>query len=492
MAITRRQFIKRTGLATAGTLLGPGLFGSPFVRRALADTIGDRYLVVLFLDGGNDGLNTVTPYDDGTSATLRAHYETNRKIGTGGIRLLQSELNATRLDGYGGVNGLDPNTGTPLALHPGFAPLFAGSPSAWSAGDVAVIQGCGYPFYNLSHDESRRIWRSANPLSVGAYAGTGWCGRHLAAEYGSTDIPGVCIGGEVAGELAQTATGVLSMYDLADFTFPYDDQYSDDVDAKKTAFQALYGSARGNLQPGVRYIGDTGTATFNSTELYNALSTTYDNDTSQDVFRAEWESVNRSTVRDLHEITKVIYGVSTGAQGGQITARFFSFDNGGYDTHSDQGGADPNGQHYGLHNEVATALDIFRRHSIALGTWNKTLVVVWSEFSRRIPQNDNGTDHGSQGPVLVLGGGVNGGVYGNHPDIDPNALDDDENTPYSQNPSDPFRSTDIRDVYGTILKHWLNMPVAQITGAGGVLPVDPGTEDPNLTWQSPNLDLGFI
>ena len=61
MAITRRQFIKRTGLATAGTLLGPSLFSNPFVRQAMADTIGHRYLVVLFLDGGNDGLNTVIP-----------------------------------------------------------------------------------------------------------------------------------------------------------------------------------------------------------------------------------------------------------------------------------------------------------------------------------------------------------------------------------------------------------------------------------------------
>jgi uncharacterized protein (DUF1501 family) len=63
MAITRRQFITRTGLATAGTLLGPRLFENPFVRQAMADTIGNRYLVVLFLDGGNDGLNTVIPID---------------------------------------------------------------------------------------------------------------------------------------------------------------------------------------------------------------------------------------------------------------------------------------------------------------------------------------------------------------------------------------------------------------------------------------------
>ena len=74
MAITRRQFLKRTGLATAGTLLGPSLFGNPFVRHALADTIGDRYFVVIFLDGGNDGVNTVVPVDNG-GGTLRDDYD---------------------------------------------------------------------------------------------------------------------------------------------------------------------------------------------------------------------------------------------------------------------------------------------------------------------------------------------------------------------------------------------------------------------------------
>ena len=75
MAITRRQFLRRSGLA-AGGLATYGLFGSPLVRRALAD-VGDKYLVVLFLDGGNDGLNTVTPISDG-SASLRLHYQAQR------------------------------------------------------------------------------------------------------------------------------------------------------------------------------------------------------------------------------------------------------------------------------------------------------------------------------------------------------------------------------------------------------------------------------
>src|SRR6185503_10092225 len=74
MAITRRQFLKRTGVMAAGSVLGPTLMQNMWVRQALAETIGDRYLVVLFLDGGNDSLNTVIPVTNG-SGSLRSDYE---------------------------------------------------------------------------------------------------------------------------------------------------------------------------------------------------------------------------------------------------------------------------------------------------------------------------------------------------------------------------------------------------------------------------------
>src|SRR6185503_16876565 len=161
-----------------------------------------------------------------------------------------------------------------------------------------------------------------------------------------------------------------------------------------------------------------------------------------------------------------------------------------YDTHSDQGAAETDGQHYSLHAEVGNAIRLFWEDLATMGPGgsniqNKVCILVWSEFSRRIPQNDNGTDHGSQGPMFVIGGTVNGGVYGNHPNIDDLALDNNGNTPYSQ-AAGAYRSTDFRDVYGTILKHWLNMPAGSIPA---VLPADGG--DPDLYWTSPDFDMGF-
>jgi len=97
MAISRRQFLKRTGVATAGALFGPSFFSNPFLRSAMAATIGDRYFITLFLDGGNDGLNTVIPVTNGSTGTLRTAYTTARKTGAGGLQLATTDLGPTTI-----------------------------------------------------------------------------------------------------------------------------------------------------------------------------------------------------------------------------------------------------------------------------------------------------------------------------------------------------------------------------------------------------------
>ena len=398
MAITRRQFIKRTGLATAGAFFGPSLFGNPFVRQAMAQTIGDRYFVVLFLDGGNDGFNTVVPYGAGT---LRTAYETYRNAGS--LQLLPGDLDGT-IPGTGGtLIGNDFNTGEQLALHPGFNGFpgvsagAGGLKAIYDAGELAVIQGCGYPEYSLSHEQARAIWQTANPLGVSGYSGTGWVGRHLQSEYGAADIPSVNIESGVAPEFRQTTTSVLAIESLEDFGFPYDLEYPDDATLKEAAFNALYGGAQSGQ---LSYVANSGLATLASTNSYPPLHALYATDRS--VFNDLYDGVDRGTARDFREIAKIIYGVHTGQPG--VSARFFRLSNGGYDTHSDQGAAQPDGQHFLLHAEIGAALKVFRDDLTDMGVWDKTCVLVYSEFSRRIPQNNNGTDHGSQGPMFVIGG----------------------------------------------------------------------------------------
>ncbi|MCC6764579.1 MAG: DUF1501 domain-containing protein [Deltaproteobacteria bacterium] len=480
MAITRRQFLELASGAAAGSLLGPGVFGSPFVRRALAETIGDRYLVVLFLDGGNDGLNTVVPVDN--AGGLRALYDVARPS----LGLAPDALAMTLL-------GSDPGTGEQLAFHPGLrgfgpgTPGFGGLKSLYDLGKVAVIQGCGYPEHDLSHEISRVAWQTGDPLGSGS--GAGWVARHLALEYAGSAIPAVNIADAIVGEFRQSGTGVLTLRSLADFDFPYDPTHAGDDVRRRDAFLALHAAASGSTQPFLRAVADTGTATLLSSEKYPLVAQAYDADPDRAVFADLYEGVGRDLARSLREVSKVIYGVSNGLYPGTVAARFFQVNNNGYDTHADQGGAEPTGQHFTLHAEVGAALKIFYDDLDDMGVADKVCVLVWSEFGRRIPQNDNGTDHGSQGPMFVIGGAVNGGLYGNHPNISPLALDGEGNTVYSQD-ANAFRSTDFRDVYGTVFKHWLNMPAAAITGVGGILPPDGG--DPASYWTAPDLDLAFL
>ncbi len=141
-----------------------------------------------------------------------------------------------------------------------------------------------------------------------------------------------------------------------------------------------------------------------------------------------------------------------------------------------------------MHGEVGERRSkLFYDDCADMGIANKVCIMVWSEFGRRVEQNDNGTDHGSQGPMFVIGGGVQRRRLRQPPEHRPAALYDDGNTVYSPGPGDPFRSTDLRDVYGTILKHWLNMP-----------PTDPPRQSSRSTaairrrWTQPNFDMGFL
>ena len=482
MAITRRQFIKRGGLVTAGTLLGPQLFGNSLMRQAYAALEdNDRYFVVIFLDGGNDGQNTVIPADN-AGGLLTAYNDARTNI-----RITPGELTNSLI-------GLDPISGTQLGIHPGFnvpGDFFdngagtGGLKALYDAGDVAVIQGCGYPEYSLSHEEARVIWQTGVPL--GTSAGTGWIGRHLAAQYGGNQIPAVNIDDSIVGEFRQTGTSILAVRDLDSFEFPFDGDYPDDIGPKTAAFNAINLSAVTGAQPSAVFIGNTGNATIDSAAAYQSLSGLYNTD--RPIFRQRYADIGRSVSNDLREVARVIYGVEQGVP--NVNARFFQLSNGGYDTHSDQGGADVNGQQYSLHAELGGALKVFFDDLNDMGIANKVTVLVWSEFSRRVPQNDNGTDHGSQGPMLIIGGGVNGGVYGNHPNINDAALDDEGNTEYTQN-ANSFRSTDFRDVYGTILKHWVNLPQGTVQG---LLPLDSTPDaisDPAHYWRTANFDLGFV
>src|SRR6185436_13428735 len=121
--------------------------------------------------------------------------------------------------------------------------------------------------------------------------------------------------------------------------------------------------------------------TLDATDVYPDLNAAYDDDLgSRKSWGDQYDALDTSTASRLREIAKIIYGVSSGAAG--ITARHFELANGGYDTHSDQGAL--TGPHYDLHRELGDALELFFADMADIGIANKVLVMVFSEFSRRI------------------------------------------------------------------------------------------------------------
>lgn len=464
MKVSRRRFLQG---ATAGALLGPSIFNHALVRNSLANSIGSKHLVVVFLDGGNDGISTICPVDDG-GATLRQAYEAHRDTGSGGTRLLSGNLLPI---------GVDANTGANLGLHPSLQGLHD---IHTTHGSVAFIQGCGYPEYSLSHDESRGIWETASPR--GGSPPGGWVGRHLAAGYGPTDVPAVAVNWNLPGDFRNTGTSVLTMKRVEWAGFPYDWRYGGDTAAKRAAFEAIHAEAGASAQKQLGYIGQSGTSTLISSEAYPQLHDLYRN--ARPSWDAQYEDLDTAMADDFREIAKIMYGVQQGVP--NVTARYFQCSKGGYDTHSDQGGDGPEDRLSSLHSEVADALKVFYEDLDDMGIIEEVAILVWSEFSRRIQQNDSGTDHGSQGPMILLGGKVRGGIFGNHPNINAAALDDSGNTPYSQDGADPFRSLDFRDVYGGILKQWVGMSQGDVLS---LLPLDVGPASEYWTVENFDMDL---
>lgn len=465
MTLSRRQFLTRTGLATGGLMM-PSWLGNPFVQAASAAAAG-RSVVVIHLDGGNDGLNTVTPVDDG-GGTLRTDYEANRD----NLRLPAGSLLPI---------GADANTGAQLGLNPALAGLKA----IWDLGKCAVVQGCGYPRNNLSHDGSNRVWRTAYPV-LSAPDANGWMGNALIdLGYLGTDIPAVNIGPKIAPSFRQAVTNVLAFESLDDFGFPYDLDHPGDDAAKRACVDLMFSSAVATGQAQEAFVGSTCGSALLATE---AFVESYVND--RGAWVSLYDELGTGLARDLREVAKIMYGVSLGVPG--MDARYFQVSMDGYDTHASQGAGDPGARHYELLKGFGEAVQLFYDDCADMGIIDDTLILVWTEFGRRVKQNGSGTDHGSLTPVFALGGQVLGGLYGNHPDISPAGLDSQGNMAYSQDPLNPYRPTDFRDVYGTVLAQWLGVPEATLLA--NVLRPDPIGYDPVQYWVDGNhdFDIGFV
>ena len=346
---------------------------------AWAVTATPRLLILIELRGGNDALNTVVPIDDGTYFDLRPRL-------------------ALKLDAVVRFAGAP-------ALHPSLAPL----ESLWRDGQMAILQGVGYPAPNLSHFRSIEIWDTASDSQQ--VLQTGWLTRTVDRQsaFAAASADGVVIGAADLGPLAGGARAV-ALNDPARF-----------------ARQARLASADGAPARGA---------------LAHVLRV------ESDVVRAGADI--RSDLTFKTEFPRGAFGLAVQhaagiAASGKVPVLRLTLS--GFDTHQNQLGI-----HANLLRIVAESVVALRAALSEHGIWERTLILTYSEFGRRARENQSGgTDHGTAGALFAFGSHVRGGVHGDVPSL--RQLDDSGNLKHT---------TDFRRVYATVLEHWWQLPSERV------------------------------
>jgi uncharacterized protein (DUF1501 family) len=352
-------------------------------RLALAQQNAYRRLLVLVeMKGGNDGLNTVVPYAD------RAYYDLRPRIGIARDAVLQLDARA--------------------GLHPALEPLMP----LWRAGELALVQGVGYPQPNLSHFRSIEIWDTASASDQ--YLSRGWLARAFAADPVPAGFAadGVAVGGHDMGPLAG-GRRAIALNDPGQFQR-----------------QARLVRPEGrSANPALEHILRV------EAEIAQAASRL-----SADVpFATEFpNSPFGNAVRAAAELAANRSGVA---------AIRLTLD--GFDTHENQ----PARQQR-LLGELAAGLAALKSALIEIRRWGETLVMTYAEFGRRPQENaSQGTDHGTASAHFVAGGRVRGGLYGAPPDF--GALEGG-NLRYA---------VDFRSLYATALGPWWGLDASRALGA---------------------------
>jgi uncharacterized protein (DUF1501 family) len=399
--LTRRQFLTRTLQGSSLVALG-GVVPQFVARTAQAAPPGkDNILVVLEMTGGNDGLNTVIPYADDLYHKARP-------------TLRQTKDVVIRLDDHVGLHsGMQ-----------GFRPM-------WEQGQLAVVQGVGYPNPERSHFESMDIWQSGE---IKRTMTTGWLGRATAEmKSGSGGVPILNIGNKVLPlAVAGAPGGAVSVNDQNSFRLEIGGGKVSQQQARRRLLQDL-------ATPAVKSADDD-LASFVQRRQVQTL-------TAVENLRELLEGATAVTRQGngLTQKLQLIAGLVAKGFGTRIF--YVSLD--GFDTHAGQ-----NSTHNTLLADLATSVADFYKTLKSTGHDGRVRLMTFSEFGRRVRENDSrGTDHGAASCLFVAGPSVKGGVVGKHPSLAD--LDAD----------DLKFHTDFRRVYATLLDGWLDCDSKTVLGA---------------------------
>ncbi|MFV0526084.1 MAG: DUF1501 domain-containing protein [Acidimicrobiales bacterium] len=374
---TRRKFLALSGLGAAGvaTSLGTRLAFATPNEPALGDAV-----VAIFLRGGADGLTLAPPYGYPSYRQMRPNIAVPAPGSNGGAL----PLNSGSASGAVFPTGIDGVVG----LHPAFQPVYD---TLWTQGRLAVIPAAGLP---RSESATRSHFSAQVFVNRGSASSTvrgGWLGRMLNGSLDSAN-PGLA-GLSTSNQTTSIAGGrnTANVPNINDFGLGPFDRTEETV------------AAVGVLNSGQDSVSSQGR---NVLATIDALAVV-DGDANIDAYP------NSSLGRQLNQVANLFKA--------SIGLRAAAIDVGGWDTHADQGTpGDTGSRMWRLIDNLASSLRAFSDDTNGL---DEITVVVVSEFGRTVNENGNrGTDHGRGGTVFAMGGGVQGGVFG---DDYPDAVADD-------------------------------------------------------------------
>ena len=369
----------------------------------MVSTVKDPVLAVMSLSGGNDGMNTVIPY------------------------------NNPRYRDYRPTLGIAEDLIIPitdqLGLHPAMAPL----KKYWDEGHLAIIQGIGYPNGSLSHFRSMDIWATCEPDELGL---TGWLGSviHDVDPTGENVLTGVNFGRGLPRSLAKDGVAVASVGDLSSYGLLTDLGAEAQRAEALDLFGRMYAPAIG--QGAVDdYIRRTGIEALKGADILS---------TAPGMYHSEVEYGNTAMGGYLRDMVQV-HNAGFGTRVLFTTAPYNIFD-----THANQAVGQAN-----LLQDVASNIDSFMTDLRQLGKSDNVTLFFYSEFGRRAMDNGSGTDHGTGGVAFAIGDHVRGGLYGEYPSLEPNDLEDGGNL---------LHNVDFRSAYTTLLDRWMGLDSKAIVG----------------------------
>ncbi|MBM3224076.1 MAG: DUF1501 domain-containing protein [Candidatus Tectomicrobia bacterium] len=364
----------------------------------MASTGRDNALVILQLNGGNDCLDTVVPYTNGLYYDFRPT-----------IKILPEEvlpLNDT------------------LGFHPSMGPIKA----LWDEGNVAVMQGIGYPHPDRSHFRSMDIWHTAEPTTV---AREGWLGRVIREldPHSENVLTGINFGRGLPRALACRGVPVASVGNLETYGLFSDMQDTQEQRFALDTFARMYGGATGQ-DAVMSLLGQTGSEALKGADILRTAPARY---TSSITYP------DTSIAQNFKSMAQVLCA--------DLGTRIFYTQHASFDTHSGELAT-----HAKLWHEVSGAVSSFMADIREHGREENVVLLIFSEFGRRIRDNGSGTDHGSGGVAFLIGQTVRGGLYGEYPSL---RLEDQLN-------GDLHFNNDFRCTYATLLEQWLGLQSAPI------------------------------